>query len=401
MCAGGELDEADIIDLLTRLVEKSLVALDPLTGRYRLLETVRQYAQERLASAGDEALARNRHLVYFVDFAEKARPALLGPEQGAWLARLDLEGENLLAAHVWCNKADNGAELGLRLVSAIKQYWIYRGYLALGYAITAEALGRAGAQKRDALRSRAQFCAGQLCSLMGRHEEAQQRLEESLAIAQELGDRARVAATLQPLVWAALGRGDMKTARGYSKQALELAREVGGKRDVAAAINVQGHVHRLEGDLDAAEPLYKSVVSLGRELGDRDTTAVGLLNLAMVAIARGSIGETAKMLVDVIAIANEIGSKSAGQSVLEVTAGLASLREDWPRAARLYGAADANMFYTGIVRDAADEAFLAPLIAKARDALGEAAFAAAKAEGRALSYAQAMDEARMWLASAN
>ena len=312
------MNGADIVDLLTRLVEKSLVALDPLTGRYRLLETVRQYAQERLASANDEPLARNHHLAYFVEVAEKARPALLGPEQGMWLARLDIEGENLLAAHAWCNKADNGAQLGLRLVNAVKQYWVYRGYLALGYAITVEALGRTGAQTRDALRSRAQFCAGQLCSLMGRHEEAQQRLEESLAIAQEQGDRSRIAATLQPLVWAALGRGDMATARGYSQQALALAREIGSKRDIAAAINVQGQIHRLEGRLDAAAPLYETVLSLGRELGDRNTTAVGLLNLAMVAIARGSIEQTSKMLLDVVAIADEIGSKSAGQASLRL-----------------------------------------------------------------------------------
>src|SRR5205823_11845334 len=108
VCAGGELNSADIVDLLTRLVEKSLVALDPLSGRYRLLETVRQYAQERLASADDEAITRNHHLAYFVELAEKARPKLFGPEQGAWLARLDLEAENLLAAHAWCDKADNG-----------------------------------------------------------------------------------------------------------------------------------------------------------------------------------------------------------------------------------------------------------------------------------------------------
>jgi hypothetical protein len=191
----------------------------------------------------------------------------------------------------------------------------------------------------------------------------------------------------------------METARGYSQQALALAREVGSKRDIAAAINVRGHIHRLEGALDAAEPLYETVVTLGRELGDRDTTAVGLLNLAMVAIARGSVEQTSAMLLDVVAIADEIGSKSAGQSVLEVAAGLAALRKDWDRAARLYGAADANMFYTGIVRDAADEAFLAPLVAKARDALGEPPFAAAKSGGRALSYEQAMGEVRTWLRS--
>jgi predicted ATPase/class 3 adenylate cyclase len=397
VCSGGELNEMDIVDLLTHLVEKSLVALDPLTGRYRLLETVRQYAQDRLASAEDEALPRNQHLEYLVALVEKARPALFGPDQGTWLARLDLEGENFLAAHAWCNKAESGAALGLRLVNAVKQYWVYRGYLALGYAITVEALGRKGAERRDALRSRAQFCAGQLCSLMGRHEEAQQRLEESLAIAQEIGDRSRVAATLQPLVWSALGRGDIATAHAYSDQALALAQELGSKRDLAAAINMQAHIHRLEGNVDRAEPLYETVLSVGRELGDRDTIAVGLLNLAMVAIVRGSVDRAAKMLLDVIEIAEEIGSKSAGQSALEVSAALAAIRQDWQRAARFYGAAEANTFYTGIVRDAADEAFLAPLMVKVRNAQDEESFADAKAGGRALSYEQAIDEVRTWL----
>src|SRR5207302_3489873 len=81
VCAGGDLNEIDVLDLLTRLVEKSLVALDPESGRYRLLETVRQYAQERLEGADDEASARDRHVRYFVELAEKARPALLGPER--------------------------------------------------------------------------------------------------------------------------------------------------------------------------------------------------------------------------------------------------------------------------------------------------------------------------------
>jgi len=397
VCAGGEIGETDVLDLLTRLVEKSLVALDPESGRYRLLETVRQYAREKLDQSSDEASLRDRHLAYFVDLAEKARPALFGPEQASWLRRLDFERENILASHACCGVSESCAELGLRLVYAIKQYWVYRGFLALGFAVTVEALQRKGAQARDALRSRGLFCAGQLCSLMGRHEEAQRWLEESLEIAKEIGDRGRVAATLQPLVWAALGRGDVAAARNYSDLALASAREVGSKRDIAAAINMQAHIHRLEGDLDAAEPLYESVLALGREVGDHDSIAIGSLNLAMVSIARGSIERPAKILLDVVALTKELGSRYAGQSVLEVSTGLAALRRDWRRAARFFGAAEANTVYTGIVRDATDEAFLAPLVERARHALGEKSFSDAEGMGRALSYDQAMDEVRTWL----
>ena len=98
-----------MLDLLTTLVEKSLVVLESEGGRYRLLETVRQYAQERLNESGEGDATRARHLAFYLALAEKARPELVGPEQGAWLARLDLERENLLAAHAWCDRRDGRA----------------------------------------------------------------------------------------------------------------------------------------------------------------------------------------------------------------------------------------------------------------------------------------------------
>jgi predicted ATPase len=113
--AGGRVDTTDVLDLLTQLVEKSLVEFDAEGARYRLLETVRQYAQERLDASGEGELARTRHVAFYVVLAEEVRPKLLGPEQGTLFATLDLELENILAAHRWCDRAEGGAELGLRL----------------------------------------------------------------------------------------------------------------------------------------------------------------------------------------------------------------------------------------------------------------------------------------------
>src|SRR5437016_6716840 len=129
----GNLHEIHVLDLLTDLVEKSLVAFEPAVARYRLLETVRQYARERLDESGEAENARTRHLTFYLALAEKARPELVGPQQGAWLARLDLERENLLSAHSWCDHAKGGAEFGLRLISSVKRYWLNRGLLGLGY----------------------------------------------------------------------------------------------------------------------------------------------------------------------------------------------------------------------------------------------------------------------------
>ena len=397
VAAGGEIAEPDVLDLLSRLVEKSLVAADLDAARYRLLETVRRYALDRLGRAGEEARTRSRHLAFYLALAEKARPQLVGREQGAWLARLDLERENLLSAHAWCDDAPGGAESGLKLVSSMRRYWMIRGLLGLGHRVTVEALGRPGAQQRSLARWEALCDAGQLGGWMGRYAEAQGYLEECLAIARDLGDKERVASVLQPLGLASLGQGNLLAAREYFGEALALARELGNRRELAAALNALAQLHRVEGDLDKAEPLYQDVLALARELGDRESIAIALLNLAMVSIARGFGDRVRSMLLEVSAIVDEIGSKPLAQSALEVCAGLAAFSEQWERVARLYGAVEAHTERTGLHRDPADQAFLAPLIARAQEALGAAAFAAAEATGRALAYEKATLEARAWL----
>jgi tetratricopeptide (TPR) repeat protein len=281
----------------------------------------------------------------------------------------------------------------------MRRYWIMRGLLGLGLRITVEALARPGAQGRTHHRCRGFFDAGQIASWMGHYGEAREYLQECIAIARELGDKRTIAGALQPLGLAALGLGDYDAARRHSEEALALARELGPKRDVAAALNALAQTHRASGNLDASEPLYEEALTMARELGDEEVTGIASLNLAMVAIGRGAADRGLAALQEALAVAERTGSKPIGQSVLEVSAGLAALRKAWERAARLYGTAEAQMAETGLHRDPADEAFLAPLVAAARAGLGPAAFAAAEAAGRALPYEDAMAEARAWLAA--
>jgi predicted ATPase/class 3 adenylate cyclase len=395
--ADGDFATHDVLALLANLVDKSLITMDSDGGRYRMLETVRQYAQERLAESGTADEARARHAAFYLAFAEKAQPELFGPQQGAWLARFDLERENLLAVHTWCDRGEQGAALGLRLVHAFKPYLGNRGLPGLGHRITMEALARPGAQARDAARSRALFAAGQMCYFMGRYDEARALLEEGLAIAREIGDEHRVADILQPLGMAMLAQGDRPAARATLEEALDLARKHGERRDVAAALNALAQFHRADAALDAAEPLYAQVVALAREIGDRESIAVGLLNLAMVYADRGDVARARAALVDVHAIADEIGSKPVGQSLLEVCAGLAAAERNWHATARFFGIAEAQNELTGLHRDPADEAFLMPHVTAARERLGAAAFAETEAAGRELAYGEAMAEAQHWL----
>ncbi|MBK9114645.1 MAG: tetratricopeptide repeat protein [Betaproteobacteria bacterium] len=396
--AGGDIAEGDVVDLVSRLVEKSLLMLDAAGERYRMLETVREYAREQLERAGELAATRDRQLRYFLVLAARARPELVGPRQREWLERLDAERENIVAAQAWCDRAENGGELGLQLVRSIQVYWFTRGLLGLGLQLTLDALARPGAQTRNLVRCRGLSGAGQLALYMGRHPEARRHLEESLAIAREIDDPERIAAVLQPLGMASLGVGDFVTARARLQEALALAEAIGKRREIAAAQTALAQLHRAEGALDEAEALNERALQTCRELGDRESVAVGLLNLAMVAIVRGDTRRAQEHMLQGMAIAREIGSRPAGQSAIEASAGLAAVAAEWPRAARLYGAAEAQARKTGLCRDAADEAFLRPLIAGARAALGPDRFAVAEREGWSLSLEEALDEAGAWLA---
>jgi tetratricopeptide (TPR) repeat protein len=245
------------------------------------------------------------------------------------------------------------------------------------------------------------FDAGQLSVFMGRYAEALRYLEESLAIAREIGDKRRIAAALQPTGMAYLGLGDLPAAKRLLEEALALAEQGGEQHEIAAASNQLAQLLRVEGDLDRAEALYERVLELMRSLEDRESIAIVLLNLAMVAIGRYDDERARVMLIEVIAIADEIGSNRLAQSVFDVAAGLAALRQDWPRAARFYGAAEAQIGQTGLRRDPGDEGFLVPLMAKARAGLDRDAFAAAEGAGRALSLEEGMAQARAWLSSAS
>ncbi len=395
--AGDPSEARDVPDLLSRLVERSMVEAEVGGRRYRLLQSVRQHAAERLDDAGEGDTVRERHLAFFLSLAEAASAQLSGPEQAQWLERLDPEQENFLTAHRWCDRSVQGAEAGLRLMFALKLYLFNRGFLAPLHWGTRDALARPGAQARTIVRCRALHTAGQVGCLMGRFDEAHAQLEDALGIAHELGDTGRAASVLQTLGMTCVGEGDRVAARRYLEQALALAQQRGDQRELAAALNALAQLHRFEGTLDAAEPLYELGLTLARQIGDREITAVALLNLAMVAIGRSEPARASNMLLEALDIAELIGSRPAGGNALAVTSGLAAMRENWTQAAWFFGAAQTQMHHTGIRLDAADEAFLAPWLAQAREAFPPADFANAESSARRLSYEQAIASARSWL----
>jgi tetratricopeptide (TPR) repeat protein len=263
--------------------------------------------------------------------------------------------------------------------------------------VTLEALTRAQAQGRGIARCRALAAAASLVHLMGRNAEAQVHLEESLSIALELGNEQSVAVAHRLLGVIAYSQGHHRRARTHFQKALAVARRLEQTSQLSGVLAGLAELHRLEGNLDAAEPLLEEALAIARASGSSLDCAVGLLNLAAVSIGCGSGDRARGMLLEALALVEDTGMRILGQGVVEASAGLSALRGEWRRAARLYGAADAQYEQMQLHREPVDEAYLTPLIAKARTALGAAAFAAAEAAGRTLSYDVALGEVRAWL----
>ncbi len=394
--AGDAIDAADVLDLLTHLVEKSLVIADIEGDRYRMLDTVRHYAREKLQETNRAGAPADRHLRFYLALAETAQAELVGPRQGEWLARLDREFENLLAAHARCDAAEGGGEAGLHLVYSIRFYLLSRGLLALGERLSLEATARPGAQDAGLWRCRGLAVAGQFLYYRGRYGAAREQLAASLAIARALGDEPGIVGALQPLGMACLGDGDPASARQFLEEAVERANAQGNPHRQMAALNALVQLCRVEGRLDAAEPLCDRALEISRAIGDQDGTAINLLNKAMVSISRGVAHPVAPMLLEVLDIGERIGSRPARQSALEVASALACLIGDHATAARLFGAAEAEARRTGLKRDPTDEAFLAPLIVRVREALGES-YAGAERAGEAMAYDEGTAALRAFL----
>ena len=309
VAADESIDEWAVLDALGSLVDKSLVVAEPqATGepRYRLLETMRQHALDRLQAAGDADVTRTRHLDAFVALAEQAKSESFGPQQGRLMRRLDLDLENMLAAHAWCDRLAGGGERDLRLVTGLFRYWLNRALLSLGYRVTQEALRRPGAGGRDRLRGEALTQAGELGARTGLFEQAMQAHDEAIAIARELGAPDILAHALTLSGLSRVEQGDLVGARVQLEEALGLSREVGSESGpFGKAALALGELERLEGNWTRALSLYEAALAQTRQQGDLRLIAFCLNNLVMTAIAQGSTAGVRERLLQAVALDEE------------------------------------------------------------------------------------------------
>jgi len=400
--ADDKADEFDVLDTLTRLSDKSLIAMDRDAAgdtRYTMVETVRQYALDRVDEAHEMPVVRVRHARYFVMLASELLAGQADPHEiDEWMACMDAEHENLLAAHAACGLHDELVESGLLLVRTLGIFWDVMGMYGLGYRLTCEALGRVGADEPNAARAGALCRQAHLGLFLGRYDESVRAGEEALAIARALDDKPLMAMALSFLGGLCNAQGDLRQARAYLEEAMVHYRAVGGVR-LRRGRHMLGELMRREGDLTGAEGAYRENLDDARALRHSSYIAHCLVNIAFIATMRDDAPALRQLLGESIQLRTRFSQVRRDVILLELFAALASLVGAWRPAALFHGAATAVSDRIDFHLEPVDAEAVDPVIARARVALGEDAFAAFAAEGYALSVSDAFAEAATWLAA--
>jgi predicted ATPase/DNA-binding CsgD family transcriptional regulator len=397
VCAGEEIERSEVLGLLGRVVDKSLVLVREEEGqaRYRLLETVRQYGREKLDGSGEEDEARRRHARYYVELTEGIERELTEPHQARWLTRLETEHDNLRAVLSWSLGEGADVALSLRLAAALWNFWFTRGYLSEGRRWLEKAISRSGSVSTRA-RVRALNGAGSLATFQDEYEVAKVLIEEGLALSRELGDKEGIASSLANLCGVAmLGQRDDIPVLDALEEAKELKLDIRDRRTVGNLLILEGRVALARGDLDRAVALGEEGLAMYRRAGDAYGIVMCLLHIAFVTFARGEHERTATLLREGLRLSKELGHKVFIQYCVIGLAGVDASRGRPVRAATLWGAAERLSEISGghIVREGKATIEYERTLTAARSQLSEVAWTTAWDEGRAMSPEQAFEYA--------
>jgi predicted ATPase/DNA-binding XRE family transcriptional regulator len=422
---------ADVLDEVETLVQHSLLQeRTSLDGQVRfwMLETIHEFAREKLAESGEAEQLHRRHAAYFLALAEEAAPRTLGPEATRWVDRLEAEHDNLRAALGWA--VDTGAvEVELRLAAALYRFWHIRGYWHEGRRWLEGALAHSAGHPGRA-RMKALTAAGELARAQGANDQAGAYFEESLGLARSLAEPAGSGEALVNLALVASNRGDYRRQEAFATEALALWRSLGDQWQIVSSLNMLGLALLNQGDLLRARALLQEGLDLARMLGDAGPIGNVLLNMGQLARCQGdfpaahalysaalaafhtaqrkggianalaSLGATAAQQGDYTAAAHffaeclplsaELGSTYGLACSMIGLAGVAAQRGQGALAARLLGAAATLLAAHGIVLDPTDQAEVVRHRAVTEAQLDAAAWAAAYGAGQAMSREEAI-----------
>jgi len=432
VCGSGGLDVLEVAGLLGSLVDKSLVVAEPAgeTLRYRLLETIRLFAAERLVEAGDDgeaAAVAAAHCAHFLALAEAAAPYLAGPEQGAWLARLDADQANLRRATGHAAGRPDGTAVVLRLGVALDRYWHARSRLQEAFGLLVPALQRPDARADPALFAAALVTAATVAFFID-VATARQLAEQAVQVARRLADERLLIRSLAALCGACFFAGELETGRPFGHESVERARRLGD--DVLLGRSLMGYLMTID-TIDPARSgqLYAEAIACTERSGDHFVNSRLHNNAGYCALVAGDIpaarahldaaaqavqqigwedAVVREGLGDVLRQERDLdGARSTFEAALRISrrngdnwsmasailglAFLAGDAGDWDRAAALHGVAQAFLDRTGNpwqelpARDRRDS------LDQARAHLGDEQLERAYAQGMALSLDKALD----------
>jgi predicted ATPase/DNA-binding CsgD family transcriptional regulator len=430
--------EVDMVDLVVRLVDKSLLRQEAeVDGEPRLLmlETIREYALERLAASGETETVRRWHATYFLAIAEQSDPQLSSTEQSTWRRRLVLEQDNLRAALRWTLDSQE-VEMGLQLAGALLRFWrICLNRPREGRSWLEQMLAQPGAKARTAARAKALRVAGAMAYYQGDFLEAHRLLEASVTISREMGTagKGELASALALLGHVALLQGNSSTAKELAGESLQLSQEVGDRWSIAMALRLLGEAtgelgdlivarslleesaalfrtigdrryHMIlvdalglvalrQGDHAAAHAHFEETLSVARAMGDGPFTAHALAHLGTVALRRGDYPQAAALYQQSLTLNREQANRDGTVEDLAGLAEVASLLGQPERAARLFGAVESLREESGIALTHLRRSDYDRVVGNIHAHLDEAAFTEAWTQGRAMSLAQAIVQA--------
>jgi non-specific serine/threonine protein kinase len=404
VCAGDGIVADEVLECLAGLVNKSLVDLDEqgAGSRYRLLETVRQYGHEQLVAAGEAGRLRDRHLDWYLALAVRAAPvlwmrqpavpALDSHAQAVWLERLEAEVENLRAALAWAATDPARREKGVHLVESMGIWWYLRGHVSEGRRWLEDLLAGSDGPAAGP-RARGLNVLGALAWSQGDHQQALQLQETAYTLFRQEGNQQRAAYALSDWGLLALCLGDRAHAAILLEEALGMFRELGHRHGEGWALSHLGTIQHLEGRLARATALYEASLALLTAVADAFGVGNQLANLANVARDLGDYERAGQLHRESLEVRRDLKDQPGFAECFEGLAVVAACLGQPERAALLFGAAEQLREAIHRPVDLADRTAHERTVPLVREALGEDAFAAAWARGRALPLEKAIARA--------
>ncbi len=349
VCSGDGIEEFEVLDLLEQLVDKSLITVehDPAgNSRYTMIESVWQYSREKLEASGEAPAVRDRHLNYFVAFAEEAEPHLEGPDQKAWLDRCQSDLFNVRFAAEWAIKSQK-TEKGLRLFSALYRVIEVRSNLGEAWEIAMRLLALPDQDVAPKYKAGARLAIGRLAWAADRFEEARRFHGEAQQIYEAIGDEAGSAMADMLMGFLDRGEGDLENAERRFQRGLKVGRKIRLSYLEAGSLSGLGSTAMVRGDLALARQLKEQSLAIYERLGDHWIIGLILWGLTLVALAQKDYARAKSALAQWTRITRDLGNRWILHYILDCHASLAVAANQPKRAARLLGAAEAIREHLG------------------------------------------------------